>query len=81
MTSVTSDLTPALQVQTAELEGLRGQIVRLQAEKNDLVAMNSELRLKADESLDSFIEVIRVQVKLRPKQCRACGSSSVVSSP
>uniref|UniRef100_A0A3P8WUX8 Optineurin n=1 Tax=Cynoglossus semilaevis TaxID=244447 RepID=A0A3P8WUX8_CYNSE len=64
VTSVTSDLTPALQVQTAELEGLRGQIVRLQAEKNDLVAMNSELRLKADESLDSFIEVIRAHGSL-----------------
>lgn len=35
-------------------------------EKNDLVAMNSELQLKADQDSqdDSFIEVIRVSVKI-----------------
>ncbi|XP_051248750.1 optineurin isoform X2 [Dicentrarchus labrax] len=48
--------------QSAELEALRAQVARLQAEKNDLVAMNSELQLKADQDSndDSFIEVIRV---------------------
>ncbi|XP_049422661.1 optineurin [Epinephelus fuscoguttatus] len=46
----------------AELDALRAQVARLQAEKNDLVAMNSELQLKADQDSndDSFIEVIRV---------------------
>nr|XP_055046511.1 optineurin [Misgurnus anguillicaudatus] len=43
----------------SELEVLRGQIARLQAEKNDLVALNSELQLKMGESSpnDSFIEI------------------------
>ncbi|XP_067284171.1 optineurin [Pseudorasbora parva] len=42
-----------------ELEALRGQIGRLQAEKNDLVALNSELQLKAGQGSprDSFIEI------------------------
>ncbi|XP_031591545.1 optineurin [Oreochromis aureus] len=49
-------------VQTAELEALRAQVTRLQAEKNDLVALNSELQLKAehDSQDDSFIEIIKV---------------------
>ncbi|CAI5637384.1 optineurin [Oreochromis niloticus] len=49
-------------VQTAELEALRAQVARLQAEKNDLVALNSELQLKAehDSQDDSFIEIIKV---------------------
>uniref|UniRef100_A0A8D0D5H4 Optineurin n=1 Tax=Sander lucioperca TaxID=283035 RepID=A0A8D0D5H4_SANLU len=48
----------------AELIALRAQVARLQAEKNDLVAMNSELQLRADNSQDdSFIEIIRVSVK------------------
>ncbi|AWO97748.1 putative optineurin [Scophthalmus maximus] len=48
--------------QSAEVEALRAQVARLQAEKNDLVAMNSELQLEADDDSrdDSFIEVIRV---------------------
>lgn len=48
--------------QGAELEALRAQVARLQAEKNDLVAMNSELQLKAEQGSgdDDFIEVIRV---------------------
>ncbi|KAL1275494.1 hypothetical protein QQF64_035117 [Cirrhinus molitorella] len=42
-----------------ELEVLRGQIARLQAEKNDLVALNSELQLKMGQGSprDSFIEI------------------------
>uniref|UniRef100_A0A8C1WU45 Optineurin n=1 Tax=Cyprinus carpio TaxID=7962 RepID=A0A8C1WU45_CYPCA len=42
-----------------ELETLRGQIARLQAEKNDLVALNSELQLKTGQGSprDSFIEI------------------------
>lgn len=56
--------------QGAELEALRAQVARLQAEKNDLVAMNSELQLKAEQGSldDDFIEVIRVSVscKTRP---------------
>lgn len=49
-------------VQSSELDALRAQVARLQAEKNDLVAMNSELQLKADQDSreDSFIEVITV---------------------
>ncbi|XP_071188807.1 optineurin-like isoform X2 [Salvelinus alpinus] len=45
--------------QNAELEALRAQLVRLQAEKNDLVAMNSELQLKTGQESedDSFIEI------------------------
>ncbi|XP_040886550.1 optineurin [Toxotes jaculatrix] len=47
--------------QSAELDALRAQVARLQAEKNDLVAMNSELQLKAEQdSQDSFIEIITV---------------------
>ncbi|XP_061570283.1 optineurin [Cololabis saira] len=45
-----------------ELDILRAQILRLQAEKNDLVALNSELQLKAEQDSqdDSFIEIIKV---------------------
>lgn len=50
------------------MEALRAQVARLQAEKNDLVALNSELQLKADQDSHddgSFIEIIRVSVRLR----------------
>ncbi|XP_070710159.1 optineurin isoform X2 [Pempheris klunzingeri] len=58
----TGGLLGASSNQSAELDALRAQVARLQAEKNDLVAMNSELQLKAEQSSqgDSFIEVIRV---------------------
>lgn len=48
-----------------ELEAMRGQIGRLQAEKNDLVALNSELQLKMGQGSprDSFIE-IRIAVSM-----------------
>uniref|UniRef100_A0A1A7WSI8 Optineurin n=1 Tax=Iconisemion striatum TaxID=60296 RepID=A0A1A7WSI8_9TELE len=48
--------------QNADLEALRAQVARLQAEKNDLVALNSELQLKAEQDSqdDSFIEIIKV---------------------
>lgn len=48
--------------QSAEVEALRAHVARLQAEKNDLVALNSELQLKAEDDSkdDSFIEIIRV---------------------
>lgn len=51
--------------QSAELDALRAQVARLQAEKNDLVAMNSELQLKAEQDChdDSFIEIIKVSVR------------------
>lgn len=51
--------------QSAELDALRAQVTRLQAEKNDLVAMNSELQLKAEQDShdDSFIEIIKVSVR------------------
>ncbi|TSK13354.1 Optineurin [Bagarius yarrelli] len=43
----------------AKLEALTVQIARLQAEKNDLVAINSELQLKMSQASpeDSFIEI------------------------
>ncbi|KAF4079859.1 hypothetical protein AMELA_G00183150 [Ameiurus melas] len=43
----------------AKLEVLMSQITRLQAEKNDLVAINSELQLKMSQASpeDSFIEI------------------------
>ncbi|XP_060759395.1 optineurin isoform X2 [Neoarius graeffei] len=43
----------------AKLEALTSQIARLQAEKNDLVAINSELQLKMSQVSpeDSFIEI------------------------
>ncbi|KAB5541964.1 hypothetical protein PHYPO_G00086020 [Pangasianodon hypophthalmus] len=43
----------------AKLEALMSQIVRLQAEKSDLVAINSELQLKMSQTSpeDSFIEI------------------------
>uniref|UniRef100_A0A3B5L9D5 Optineurin n=1 Tax=Xiphophorus couchianus TaxID=32473 RepID=A0A3B5L9D5_9TELE len=46
---------------TAEADALRAQVARLQAEKNDLVALNSELQLKAEQGAeeDSFIEIIK----------------------
>ncbi|XP_028810703.1 optineurin isoform X2 [Denticeps clupeoides] len=42
-----------------ELETLRAHVARLQAEKNDLVALNSELQLKMGQGSpeDSFIEI------------------------
>ncbi|XP_018603586.1 optineurin-like isoform X2 [Scleropages formosus] len=45
--------------QNSELEVLKAQIARLQAEKNDLVALNSELQLKMGQGSpeDSFIEI------------------------
>lgn len=41
------------------------QVARLQAEKNDLVALNSELQLKAEQDSrdESFIEIIKVTVR------------------
>lgn len=51
--------------QSAELDALRAQVARLQAEKHDLVAINSELQLKAEQDSqdDSFIEIIKVPVR------------------
>lgn len=56
------ELQGSLSDQGVELRALRAQVARLQAEKNDLVAMNSELQLKAeqDSQEDSFIEIISV---------------------
>lgn len=64
--------------QNAELEALRAQVSRLQAEKNDLVAMNSELQLKTDQDSheDSFIEIIRVSVSRHTPFQRGKASSN-----
>ncbi|CAJ1054491.1 optineurin [Xyrichtys novacula] len=62
--------------QNAELDALRAQVSRLQAEKNDLVAMNSELQLRAeqDSKEDSFIEIIKVTDGGVDSVNDACGS-------
>uniref|UniRef100_H2TNH3 Optineurin n=2 Tax=Takifugu rubripes TaxID=31033 RepID=H2TNH3_TAKRU len=63
--------------QSAELDALRAQVARLQAEKNDLVALNSELQLKADQDLHddgSFIEIIRVSDGGVDGLSEACGA-------
>ncbi|KAM6896159.1 optineurin [Lycodopsis pacificus] len=62
--------------QSAEVDALRAHVARLQAEKNDLVAMNSELQLKADQDShdDSFIEVIRVSDEVVDGVNGVCGS-------
>ncbi|XP_036813361.1 optineurin isoform X6 [Oncorhynchus mykiss] len=56
--------------QNSELEALRAQLVRLQAEKNDLVAMNSELQLKTGQGSedDSFIEIRQESEELTVSQ-------------
>lgn len=62
--------------QSAELDALRAQVARLQAEKNDLVALNSELQLKADQDSQddgSFIEIIRVSVHISTTTCFPLG--------
>ncbi|XP_053170029.1 optineurin isoform X2 [Scomber japonicus] len=62
--------------QGSELEALRAHVARLQAEKNDLVAMNSELQLKADQDSndDSFIEIIKVSDEGIDGVHDACGA-------
>ncbi|XP_061124277.1 optineurin isoform X1 [Syngnathus typhle] len=47
---------------SAETDALRALVSRLQAEKNDLVALNSELHLKCQPNSceDSFIEIVTV---------------------
>lgn len=64
------DLQAAASNQRAELEALRALVARLQAEKSDLVAMNSELQLKAEQDShdDSFIEIITVSVRRNTTQ-------------
>uniref|UniRef100_A0A3Q2ULM9 Optineurin n=1 Tax=Fundulus heteroclitus TaxID=8078 RepID=A0A3Q2ULM9_FUNHE len=65
--------------QSAEVEALRAQVARLQAEKNDLVALNSELQLKAEQGSedDSFIEIIKVSDAGMEDVSDACGSERV----
>lgn len=62
--------------QSAELDALRAQVARLQAEKNDLVALNSELQLKAEQDSreDSFIEIIKVSDGGIGDLSEACGA-------
>ncbi|KAK7895966.1 hypothetical protein WMY93_021291 [Mugilogobius chulae] len=65
--------------QGSEVEALRAQVGRLQAEKNDLVALNSELQLKADQSSndDSFIEIIKVNDGGADGVSNVCGTEHV----
>ncbi|XP_038157979.1 optineurin [Cyprinodon tularosa] len=65
--------------QSAEVEALRAQVARLQAEKNDLVALNSELQLKAEQGSedDSFIEIIRVSDAGVAEVNSTCGSEHI----
>lgn len=68
-------VTFGLQCVQSELETLKGQIARLQAEKNDLVALNSELQLKMGQGSprDSFIE-IRIAVSAQTHFCVSLGT-------
>ena len=47
------------------MEALCAQVARLQAEKNDLLAMNSELQVNEGRRTDddSFIEIITFMVR------------------
>lgn len=65
--------------QSAEMEALRAQVARLQAEKNDLVALNSELQLKAEQGSeeDSFIEIIKVSDAGVEDVNQTCGSERI----
>ncbi|XP_077399944.1 optineurin [Vanacampus margaritifer] len=62
---------------SAEMDALRAQVSRLQAEKNDLVALNSELQLKANQNSreDSFIEIINMSDEGGVSMKGACESS------
>ncbi|MED6284635.1 hypothetical protein CHARACLAT_021010 [Characodon lateralis] len=64
---------------SSEMEALRAQLARLQAEKNDLVALNSELQLKAEQGSqdDSFIEIIKVSDADVEGVNSTCGSERV----
>ncbi|XP_043964491.1 optineurin isoform X2 [Gambusia affinis] len=65
--------------QSAEADALRAQVARLQAEKNDLVALNSELQLKAEQGAeeDSFIEIIKVSDAGVEDVNQTCGSERI----
>ncbi|XP_072311074.1 optineurin [Eucyclogobius newberryi] len=65
--------------QGSEAEGLRALVARLRAEKNDLVALNSELQLKADHGSndDSFIEIIKVTDGGANGLSKVCGAEHV----
>ncbi|KAM4712201.1 optineurin isoform 2-T2 [Anableps anableps] len=65
--------------QSAEADALRAQVARLQAEKNDLVALNSELQLKAEQGSeeDSFIEIIKVSDAGIEDVNQTCGSERI----
>ncbi|XP_054911746.1 optineurin [Poeciliopsis prolifica] len=65
--------------QSAEADALRAQVARLQAEKNDLVALNSELQLKAEQGAeeDSFIEIIKVSDSGVEDVNQTCGSERI----
>ncbi|CAL1568712.1 unnamed protein product [Knipowitschia caucasica] len=67
------------ETQDSEVEALRIQLARLRAEKNDLVALNSELQLKADHSSndDSFIEIIKVTDSGEDGLSEVCGTEHV----
>ncbi|XP_061524015.1 LOW QUALITY PROTEIN: optineurin [Phycodurus eques] len=63
MSSSALDVLPVeAAVHRGEVNTLHALVSRLQAEKNDLVALNSELQLKTDQNSreDSFVEVITV---------------------
>ncbi|XP_032896085.1 optineurin isoform X1 [Amblyraja radiata] len=73
-------VTPTLVEQ--DVQQLKGQIHRLQTEKADLVAMNSELLVKlgAASSEDSFVEIRMVEAmenaELKPKELECQGANS-----
>ncbi|XP_060885427.1 optineurin [Labrus mixtus] len=69
---------------SAELDALYAQVARLQAEKNDLVAMNSELQLKAEQDEESFITVMGSDVAaigdLSGSELRRCPELNMTTS-
>ncbi|MEQ2157793.1 hypothetical protein GOODEAATRI_005506 [Goodea atripinnis] len=71
--------TPSCFIPAVQMEALRAQLARLQAEKNDLVALNSELQLKAEQGSqdDSFIEIIKVSDADVEGVTSTCGSERV----
>uniref|UniRef100_A0A672H452 Optineurin n=1 Tax=Salarias fasciatus TaxID=181472 RepID=A0A672H452_SALFA len=75
------ELQGVLSDQSVELRALRAQVARLQAEKNDLVAMNSELQLRAEQDSreDSFIEIITKSQAVGAERSRRPDLSMIAS--
>ncbi|XP_061662721.1 optineurin isoform X1 [Syngnathoides biaculeatus] len=87
VSSALDDLPAKDAVRKTEVDTLRALVSRLQAEKNDLVALNSELQLKTDQNSheDSFVEVITLSDKSvigmkGAGECGKCPDASMTAS-